>query len=127
MPSAPWKCSQCGTVNEPAATSCRGCGRWPSLFDLQESAIGDESAAEEAPVREVPRYEPQEFEAEGVDEIGEISPASAPDQPPTTPEQRETRSSGRGRTRSPAQRLVRLVIPIGFLLYFLISSYLRSH
>ena len=32
---APWRCSQCGTVNEPVANACRTCGRWPSLFDLE--------------------------------------------------------------------------------------------
>ena len=36
---APWRCSQCGTVNEPVANACRTCGRWPSLFDLEQSTI----------------------------------------------------------------------------------------
>jgi len=36
---APWRCSQCGTVNEPNANACRSCGRWPSLFDLQQGTV----------------------------------------------------------------------------------------
>ena len=36
---APWRCSQCGTVNEPVANACRTCGRWPSLFDLEQSSV----------------------------------------------------------------------------------------
>ena len=37
MADAPWRCSQCGTVNEPDANACRSCGRWPSLFDLERT------------------------------------------------------------------------------------------
>lgn len=118
MPNAPWKCSQCGTVNEPAATSCRGCGRWPSLFDLQESAIGEDDQA----VADEPEYEVEQYEPATVDEIDDVGEAI-----PTSTEQATQQTPSRRRSRSPAQRLVRLVIPIGFLLYFLISSYLRSH
>lgn len=126
MPDAPWRCSQCGTVNEPAATSCRTCGRWPSLFDLQDSAV-EAPPAEESPFREVPRYEPEEQEAwnapEGVSETTTAEPA-----PPQTGSQPSTaRTSWRGRSRSPAQRLVRLIVPVAALLYFLISSYLSNH
>ena len=42
MAESPWRCSQCGTINEPVANSCRTCGRWPSLFDLQDSVVEDE-------------------------------------------------------------------------------------
>ena len=35
MTNTPWKCSYCGTDNQPDARSCRQCGKWPSLFDLQ--------------------------------------------------------------------------------------------
>lgn len=127
MPSAPWKCSQCGTVNEPAATSCRTCGRWPSLFDLQESAVGD---AETGDARaQAPRWDPEEFtpESMGEVEVDPGAPVSAPEQAPVAPQPTQTRPTRRGRTRSPAQRLVRLIIPIAALLYFLISSYLSNH
>ena len=42
MAKTAWRCSQCGTVNEPGARACRECGKWPSLFDLQDSAVEDE-------------------------------------------------------------------------------------
>ena len=45
MADAPWRCSQCGTVNEPVANACRTCGRWPSLFDLEQDTIGADTPA----------------------------------------------------------------------------------
>ena len=42
MAKTAWRCSQCGAVNEPGARACRDCGKWPSLFDLQDSAVEDE-------------------------------------------------------------------------------------
>ena len=45
MAESPWRCSQCGTINEPVANSCRTCGRWPSLFDLQDSVVEDDEYA----------------------------------------------------------------------------------
>jgi hypothetical protein len=58
MASAPWRCSQCGTINEPVANSCRTCGKWPSLFDLEDSVLEDhevETLGERDPV---PTFEP---------------------------------------------------------------------
>ena len=49
MATAPWRCSQCGTINEPVANSCRTCGKWPSLFDLEDSAV-EGSAPEDVEV-----------------------------------------------------------------------------
>ena len=67
MADAPWRCSQCGTVNEPVANACRTCGRWPSLFDLESSKIGTEAptAAEDpyaAETVDVEELEPEVFE-----------------------------------------------------------------
>ena len=64
---APWRCSQCGTVNEPVANACRTCGRWPSLFDLESSKIETEApAADEDPYAaqtvDVEELEPEVFE-----------------------------------------------------------------
>jgi hypothetical protein len=42
MARTAWRCSQCGTVNEPDARACRSCGKWQSLFDLQDNALLDE-------------------------------------------------------------------------------------
>ncbi len=58
-----WRCSQCGTINEPGARACAGCGKWPSLFDLQASVEEVPTALEEAqPVFEHEVFEPETFE-----------------------------------------------------------------
>lgn len=69
MADAPWRCSQCGTVNEPVANACRTCGRWPSLFDLESSKVESETPisyddADEfaAQTVEVEYAEPEVFE-----------------------------------------------------------------
>jgi hypothetical protein len=55
-----WRCSQCGTVNEPGARACRECGKWPSLFDLQDPVV--EEVQPEVVRTEV--FEPETFEPE---------------------------------------------------------------
>lgn len=102
MADAPWRCSECGTINEPVANSCRNCGRWPSLFDLQESVV------EEAPTGyrsdeaafEVGSYEPETYEVEELPE---------PEAEPETPAQRRRRV------------ITSLIIPLAFVVYIVIS------
>jgi hypothetical protein len=112
---APWRCSQCGTINEPVANACRTCGRWPSLFDLEESKIEDVPAALD--VEEEGGFVDLESPAP------EPEPALQPEQPlpteaePEPPVDQEVRSR-RGRR----QQLVRFAIPVGIALYILISS-----
>ena len=66
MPDAPWRCSQCGTVNEPVANSCRTCGKWPSLFDLQDSVVEDvDYDLPQRSVAEPEAYVPDTFEPGG--------------------------------------------------------------
>ncbi len=68
MPDAPWRCSQCGTVNEPVANSCRTCGKWPSLFDLQDSVVEDvDYDLPQRSVAEPEAYVPDTFEPEVVE------------------------------------------------------------
>ena len=114
MADAPWRCSQCGTINEPVANACRTCGRWPSLFDLEESKIED-APAELAPEEPDDMAEPDEvepFEPEVgqpfSDETVIDPPAPAPDGQPT-PARR-------------SRRLARLIVPLGVALYILITS-----
>ena len=61
-----WQCSQCGTVNEPGARACSGCGKWPSLFDLQNTVDDAPAELEEAdlPVFDTDIFEPETFEPE---------------------------------------------------------------
>jgi hypothetical protein len=114
---APWRCSQCGTINEPVANACRTCGRWPSLFDLEESKIEDVPAALDVEDEgdfvdlESPAPEPEPaFEPEPEQPL----PTDAEPEPPVD---QEVRSRRRRR-----QQLVRFAIPVGIALYILISS-----
>jgi hypothetical protein len=112
---APWRCSQCGTVNEPVANACRTCGRWPSLFELEGSTIElDEPVAEEeredlyaARTVEVEELEPEVFDTTPPDDL-------PPEFEPVDDE-----------TEAPKplwQRLGSLIVPIGIVLYILISA-----
>jgi hypothetical protein len=58
-----WRCSQCGTVNEAGARACSSCGKWPSLFDLQDEVAAEPPPGEPAPF-EVEEFEPEAFETE---------------------------------------------------------------
>ena len=110
MADAPWRCSQCGTVNEPVANACRTCGRWPSLFDIEESKIEEvefeAEEAEETPTavglevlepESAPSFEPEVFDVE--------EPA---DPAPETPSARGRRIIGR------------VIVPLGVAIYLLI-------
>ena len=70
MAKTAWRCSQCGTVNEPAARACASCGKWPSLFDLQDDVVGEKGAR--AGFRDE-AVEPEVFEPE-VYETGSFEP-----------------------------------------------------
>ena len=48
-----WQCPNCNTANEPDARACVGCGRWPSLFDLESSGSRYRTAEAPATDREV--------------------------------------------------------------------------
>jgi len=136
---APWRCSQCGTVNEPAANACRSCGRWPSLFDLEQGAIDGENETtygDPADTASFPEPVPSAYE-----------PASAPEPAPVeTPEPEPHRGAepstpdASGGQPSPApwrgpepaipqlpqgtwlRRLSRVAIPIAIAIYVLISA-----
>jgi predicted nucleic acid-binding Zn-ribbon protein len=115
---APWRCSQCGTVNEPVANACRTCGRWPSLFELEGStieveeepatAIGEEDDLYAAPSVEVEEIEPEVSEAE-IDDVELPREFEADDEDAEPP-------------KPTWQRLGSLIVPIGVVLYILISA-----
>ncbi|MFO7572858.1 MAG: hypothetical protein R6W48_09720 [Gaiellaceae bacterium] len=123
MADAPWQCLQCGTINEPVANSCRSCGRWPSLFDLErgtlpgsDASAEDETWARRAPPAtvEVEEFEPQTYENHGLDlEPMDAEPVAS--EPIFDADDEEAQPSSRG-------RLVRsLIVPIAFGIYILIS------
>ncbi len=110
MAETTWRCSQCGTVNEPGSRVCAGCGKWPSLFDLQEDvdepdAFGpapfEDGVGRPGPPIDAEVFDPEPFESE------ELESESASDDEPD-------------RTRG-VRRLSRVIVPVALLLYFLIS------
>ncbi len=118
MADAPWRCSQCGTVNEPVANACRTCGRWPSLFDLEANTIPadapvtyDEADEFAAQTVEVEPFEPQAYETTG----------DAPAAPEPMPEV-ELEDEEADEPKPLWQRLASLVVPIGVVLYIVISA-----
>jgi hypothetical protein len=128
MATAPWRCSQCGTINEPVANSCRTCGKWPSLFDLEDSALEDvevEGLPEPDPVatfepppapeqtREAP--EPVTVEVETFEDGEPPERRRRFEPPPTDPVFEEGEES--------RPRWVSWLIPIAFLVYFAISLF----
>ncbi|MDQ3672080.1 MAG: hypothetical protein M3364_06545 [Actinomycetota bacterium] len=115
MADAPWRCSQCGTVNEPVANSCRTCGKWPSLFDLQDSVVEDaEYDLSERRVGEPEPYVPDVFEPETM-QTETFEPE------PFEPEiddmgEEEAEDSGRRKWTS-------ALVPLALLVYFAISFF----
>jgi hypothetical protein len=111
---APWRCSQCGTVNEPVANACRTCGRWPSLFELEGSTIESEPQVQAPP--ELYELEPEPVQAEYAEpEVYEV------DQPVDVDEA-EVDGDEQQVPKPLWQRLASLIVPIGVVLYILISA-----
>ena len=118
MADAPWRCSQCGTVNEPVANSCRTCGRWPSLFDLESSKIETEAPVSDedpyaAQTADVEELEPEVFEDETPVELPpelEVDEDEDQDEPSYEP------------AKPVWRRFARLIVPVGIALYILIST-----
>jgi hypothetical protein len=118
MPDAPWRCSECGTINEPVANSCRTCGRWPSLFDLQDSVLeetelGDRRAPAGAYVPDEPPVEPETFEPAPF----ETAPVETEPYEVEPADEAEAEDGGSRRRRA----WTSLIVPIAFAIYILIS------
>ena len=105
MADAPWRCSQCGTVNEPGANACRTCGRWPSLFDLDEGKVDELEAESED------ELEPsiQDFEGELLGDTT-VEPADLAE-----PAEQEPPAA------RPRRLVRRVIIPLGIVIYLVIS------
>lgn len=122
MADAPWRCSQCGTVNEPVANACRTCGRWPSLFELEGSTIETEveDTRASAEVYELETFEPQTFEPEYVEpetfDVGE----------PVEVEVEDAADEELDAPKPLWQRLTSLIIPVGIVLYIVISAIVNN-
>ena len=112
MADAPWRCSQCGTVNEPVANACRTCGRWPSLFELEGSTLESEPQVS-APPPEL--YEPDVVEVD----YAEPEVYEAPEPPGAYDETADEEAEP---PKPLWQRLASMIVPIGIVLYILISA-----
>jgi hypothetical protein len=115
MADAPWRCSECGTVNEPVANACRTCGRWPSLFDLEQSTIETDvpvSDEDEFPATtvEVEQLEPEVFDVGGAPDEVELPPEFEP-------KEEETQAP-----KPLWRRIGSVIVPLGILLYFVIMA-----
>ena len=101
-------------MNEPVANACRTCGRWPSLFDLESSRIdvdapvADDDAFQARTV-EIEQVEPEVFDVGGMEDV----PVEI-DLPDEEVEAEEPKPLW--------QRLASLIVPIGVVLYILISA-----
>lgn len=97
-------------MNEPVANACRRCGRWPSLFDLEQGAI----EVEEPPVEDAYQAEmpvPQEIDVHAEDYSG------IPELKPELELEPEAEQPPRGWSR----RIGSLIVPLLVLLYIVIS------
>jgi predicted nucleic acid-binding Zn-ribbon protein len=117
---APWRCSQCGTVNEPVANACRTCGRWPSLFELEGSTI--ETDVRPAREEEDP-FAAQTVEVEQLEpEVFEVEPDIRETPEPSLPPEFEAEDEDVEAPKPIWQRLASLIVPIGIVLYIIISA-----
>jgi hypothetical protein len=111
-------------VNEPVANACRTCGRWPSLFELEGSTLEAEDAETRAPaeVWEPETFEPETFEPERVEP--EVYDAAEPidvevdDHVEIEDEQAAPKPLW--------QRLTSLLIPVGIVLYIVVSAIVNN-
>ncbi|MDQ3379418.1 MAG: hypothetical protein M3546_03725 [Actinomycetota bacterium] len=119
MPDAPWRCSQCGTINEPVANSCRTCGKWPSLFDLQDSVVED--AEYDLPQRDLGEpqaYVPDVYEHETIQEPTTFEPEAFEPEIDTVSED-EPEGGRRAKWTS-------AIVPLALLVYFAISFFFND-
>ena len=132
MAERPWRCSQCGTINEPVANSCRTCGKWPSLFDLEDNAVEDtrfeddtfeddafEPLPEPLPVQTYEAPEPLTVEVETFEEPEPVARRGRFEPPPTQPVFEEGEAEGRS-------RWVSWLVPLAFVAYLVISYVFSS-
>jgi hypothetical protein len=118
---APWRCSQCGTVNEPVANACRTCGRWPSLFELEGSTIEAEQVETREPAE---MFEPDVIEPEYIEP--EYIEPEVYDMGQPVEEDVDVDVDLEDEDAEPPkplwQRLASLIIPIAIVLYIIVSA-----
>jgi hypothetical protein len=127
MAVGPWRCSQCGTINEPVATSCRTCGRWPSLFDLEASVV-DEPEIDEFRQggfeREV--AEPDPYRAETIEQEAFEPETFRPDTFEPEPLEPLDDAPSEPKPETGGRRWVRYIVPLAVLVYIVLSNLFSS-
>jgi hypothetical protein len=114
-----WRCSQCGAINEPGSRACQGCGKWPSLFDLQDSVDAEPEAAdfdrgeldlfEDGAFDHPEAFDPEAFDPEAF-EPETFEPVPGQDEEGDEPEAARWKSILSG-----------VVVPLALVVYFVIS------
>lgn len=120
---AAWRCSHCGTVNEPGARSCSGCGKWPSLFDLQNTVDDVRAATDDAQDLEPEPFDPELFDPETFEaEAFEPPPYEAETVETETfePEVEDEEESDRRRLRRWA---ISAIWVIGIIVWFVANTF----
>lgn len=128
-----WVCSQCGTVNEAGARKCSGCGKWPSLFDLQNTVDEAPVAADEFEELELEPFDPELFEPETFEpesyESESFEPVTLQPQPsepeteepgPFEQDEDEEEESGRRRLRRYA---ISVIWVIGIIVWLVANAF----
>ena len=124
-----WVCSQCGTVNEAGARRCSGCGKWPSLFDLQNTVDEPVAAAEprelEPELFDPELFEPETFEPEAFEPVTfEPQPSEPETVEPQTLEQddeyEDVEETGRRRLRRYA---ISVIWVIGIIIWLVANAF----
>jgi hypothetical protein len=122
---APWRCSQCGTVNEPVANACRTCGRWPSLFDLESSKVDTD-----APVSydDADEFAAQTVEVEYAEpDVYDPAASDVPAEPEPEVEYGYEGEDVEAEAPKPLwRRLSSLIIPIAVITYIVINALVNN-
>ena len=118
-----WQCSQCGTINEPGARTCSGCGKWPSLFDLQNTV---DDAPVDAQEPEAELFDPETFETETF-ETDTFEPEPYETDDPQQPEAFEPEEEDEDEEADRRSRLRRWAISaiwvIGIIVWFVANTF----
>jgi hypothetical protein len=131
-----WRCSQCGTINEPGTRACSECGKWASLFDLQNTVddvpVAPEDAQELEPVPFDPEtFDPESFDPETFDpetfETDAFEPQPYETRPPQQPEAFEPEAADEDDEQTDRGRLRRWAISaiwvIGIIIWFVANTF----
>lgn len=110
MAKTAWRCSQCGTVNEAGARACSACGKWPSLFDLQDD-VADEVEPAPPDVLRGEVFETETFETDTFE----------PEVPDETDDTDETDETNGRRSRFPRWAITAVWV-IGILVWFVVNA-----